>query len=245
MIRYISLILFVLAFGMLNGCNDNYEHLYESSELRKARDELEMTKIRNEIELKDAEHQIDLIAAKHNIKFAHYKGSKKSAEDEESYDSDPGIIRYNYAAVACLLKKLRVKLPKDNPILVASFVNLDNLNESSTFGRAVSEQIASALEQKGYSTIEMKLRTSVFIKKGSGEFLLSREISEISVKHRAQAVVVGTYAIARDRVYLTARVVDVSNSRILSSADYEVPMTRNVFKMLLKGTEGTENIDWL
>jgi TolB-like protein len=88
----------------------------------------------------------------------------------------------------------------------------------------------------------MKLRTTIFIKEGSGEFLLSRELSEISTKHNAQAMVVGTYAIASDRVYLTVRVVNAVDSAILASYDYNVPITRDVFKMLLKGREGA---NWL
>ena len=241
MIRYIILTLLASALVLLSGCNDSYERLYESAELRKAREQLEITKLRNQTELKNAEHKIDLIAAEYNIKFARYK-RKKYAEEEETYDKDPGIIIYNYSAVDYLLRKLRVKLPKDSPVLVASFVNLDNLSESSTFGRVVSEQIASQFKQRGYTTIELKLRTTVFVKKGAGEFLLSRELSDIGIKHRAQAVIVGTYATARDRVYLTARVVDVNDSRVLSSYDYEIPMTRNVFKMLVKNKD---NLDWL
>jgi TolB-like protein len=81
----------------------------------------------------------------------------------------------------------------------------------------------------------MKLRTNVFIRADSGEFLLSRDLAEISTKHRAQAVVVGTYAVASKKVYLTTRVINVSDGRVLSSYDYDIPITSDVFKMLLKG----------
>ncbi|MBN1392066.1 MAG: hypothetical protein JW947_04605 [Sedimentisphaerales bacterium] len=145
------------------------------------------------------------------------------------------ITSINYSAADSLLSRIPRELAKDAPVLVASFVDLDNLNESSTFGRVVSEQIASRFNQRGYATIEMKLRTDVFIREGSGELLLSREVSAISDKHRAQAVVVGTYAVASQRVYLTARVINVSDGRVLSSYDYEIPITSDVFKMLLKG----------
>jgi TolB-like protein len=141
----------------------------------------------------------------------------------------------NYKAADSLLNKIQPKLPKDSPILVASFVNIDDLDNSSTFGRVVSEQFASRFKQRNYTTIEMKLRTNVFIRADSGEFLLSRELAEISTKHRAQAVVVGTYAVASKKVYLTTRVINVSDGRVLSSYDYDIPITSDVFKMLLKG----------
>jgi len=141
----------------------------------------------------------------------------------------------NYKAADALLNTIHPKLSKDSPILVASFVNIDALDDSSTFGRVVAEQVASRFKQRNYSTIELKLRTNVFIREGTGELLLSREVSEISNKHRAQAVVVGTYAVASKRVYITARVVNAADGRVLSSYDYDMPITSDIFKMLLKG----------
>jgi TolB-like protein len=145
----------------------------------------------------------------------------------------------NYKAADALLNNIRPKLPKDSPILVASFVDIDDLDSSSTFGKVVSEQIASRFKQRNYATIEMKLRTNIFIRADSGELLLSRELSEISSKHRAQAVVVGTYAVASKKVYLTTRVINVSDGRVLSSYDYDIPITSDVFKMLLKNKSKT------
>ena len=223
-----TLSILVLIFCCLvSGCYDNSYDPYESYEVRRAKNEAEMKKIKNQSELDDVKHQIDMIAAQNNVWIV-----------QDSND----ILSTNHYAVDELLSKLPQALAKDSPILEASFVNLDNLKDSSTFGRVVSEQVSSRFKQKGYDTIEMKLRTTVFIKQGSGEFLLSRELSEIGNKHRAQAVVVGSYAAAADRVYLTVRVVNVRDARILASYDYTLAMTRDVFKMLLK--EKT-NLNWL
>jgi TolB-like protein len=244
MIKSLSLTLMVLACVVLIGCNQNRkspyeslyetkdlyetEDLYESSEVRKARDEAKINSIKKRSDIEIAELEVILSAAENNVILTRGR--------------EPDIAKANYTAVDALLKKLPIELPKDSPILVASFVSLDDLTESSTFGRVASEQIASRFKQKGYTTIELKLRTTVFIKKGSGEFLLSRELSDIGLKHRAQAVVVGTYAAASKKVYLTVRVVNVSDSRILNAYDYEIPMSRDVFKMLLKGKN---DFDWL
>jgi TolB-like protein len=207
---------------------DISESKYDSYELRKARDEAKMEILKNLTEREKAEHKTLLTAAENNIRLV-------DANDDV-------VTAANYKAAEYLIGKLPKDMLKDSPLLVASFVNVDNLNESSTFGRMVSEQISSRFKQLGYTAIEMKLRTAIFIKEGSGEFLLSRELSEISTKHSAQAVVVGTYAIASDRVYLTVRIVNAADSAILASYDYNVPMTRDVFKMLLKGKEG---VNWL
>lgn len=226
MIKCISLTtLLVLAFGLLNGCNESYESPY----VREAKEKAEIKKIHNQAERDDAEHKILLSAVENNVMMV-------------MPDYDVNLINANHNAVDYLLAKLPVELSKDSPILIASFVSLDDLSESSTFGRVVSEQIASRFKQRDYNTIELKLRTKVFIRKGEGEFLLSRELSDISNKHRAQAVVVGTYAVASTKVYVTVRVIKVVDSQILSSYDYAIPIDRDVFKMLLKGKN---NFDWL
>lgn len=203
---------------------DASESKYDSYELHKARDEAKIEQLKNLAEREKAEHEILLTAVQNNIRLV-------DANDDV-------VTAANYKAVEYLSGKLPKDMLKDSPLLVASLVNVDNLSESSTFGRMVSEQISSRFKQFGYTTIELKLRTTIFIKEGSGEFMLSRELSDIITKHRAQAVVVGTYAIASDRVYLTVRIVNAENSAILASYDYNVPMTRDVFKMLLKGREG-------
>lgn len=233
-----KLTLSVLICWALASCNetgktpkpalDISESKYDSYELRKARDEAKIEKLKNLAEREKAEHNILLVATENNIRLVDV--------------NDDVITSANYKAAEYLIKKLPKKIFRDAPILVANFVNLDDLKESSTFGKVVSEQISSRFKQRGYTVIEMKLRAEIFIKEGSGEFLLSRELSEIGTKHRAQAVVVGSYAAAADRVYLTVRVINVTDSRILASYDYNIPMTRDVFKMLLKGRE---DADWL
>lgn len=272
MIRYITLILLlVLVAGLINGCADlGFPDLETQMRRReKARVEVDIKAAKLQVAKAKSDAKISeirLLSEQRNnlIKYVtkHKDIEHKAilAIDQMEWDlqelakqcgikliRDTAIPKANYKTVDSLLKKLRkerVKLDKDAPILVASFVNLDDLSESSTFGRVVAEQIASRFNQEGYTTIEMKLRTTVFIKEGSGEFLLSREMEEISIKHRAQAVVVGTYAVGSERIYLTARVVNVNDGRVLASYDYSISISRDVFKMLLKGKDKGKP-DWL
>ena len=223
--------LLVLLCWFVSGCEeaaktpkspvDISESKYDSYELRKARDEAKMEQLKNLTERENAEHKVLLYAVENNIRLVDV--------------NEDVVTAANYKAADYLVSKSPKDMLKTSPLLVASFVNIDNLNESSTFGRMVSEQISSRFKQLGYTSIEMKLRSTIFIKEGSGEFLLSRELSEISTKHNAGAVVVGTYAFASDRVYLTVRIVNAADSAILASYDYNIPMTRDVVKMLLQG----------
>jgi TolB-like protein len=138
--------------------------------------------------------------------------------------ADTDLIATNHNAAESLLNLSSANLSKSQPVLVASFVDVDNLDSSSTFGRITSEQIASKLSQSGYPVIELKLRNNVFIKEQSGEFILSRELVNLSTEHDAQAVLAGTYAVGTNSVWVTSKLIRTTDGVILSSYDYVLPM---------------------
>jgi TolB-like protein len=142
------------------------------------------------------------------------------------------IVGTSHAAAAALIYSAGPTLKFDRPLIAATFVNIDELEQAASFGRIVSEQVASQFTQRGYAVIEMLLRNSVFIKQNGGEFLLSRELKHISSEHDAQAVIVGTYAIGRKKVYVTARLIRASDSVVLASYDYTLPIDTDVAFML-------------
>lgn len=148
---------------------------------------------------------------------------------------DDDIVLRSHEAARILVGSLRRAVPQDEPVLVASFVNIDNLQESSTFGRIIAEQVAGGLAQQGMKIIEMKLRQEgVFVKEREGEFLLSRELQVISEQHEAAAVLVGTYAVAGNIAFVTARIVQVSDSSVLAAHSYSLPLGYNTQSLLHK-----------
>ena len=150
------------------------------------------------------------------------------------------LIYASYSMADELESHLKDLISTDEPLLVASFVNINRLDQSSAFGRIVSEQIASRFAQNGYKIIEMKLRDrSVYIKEAKGEFLLSRDLKAISKMHNASVVIVGTYAEGYDTVYVSARMVLTSNSEVVSSSDRAIRMDFASMKALLR--DGNES----
>ena len=140
---------------------------------------------------------------------------------------ESSLLENNQAAGRELVKKSDGKLDKNRPIITASFVNLDKLSSSSSFGRISSQQVASQFTNSGYHVVEMLLRKDVYIKQEQGEFLLSRELKDISIKHNAQAVLVGTYVAGDYYIYVTTKMIDASNSKIISSHAYKIPCTKD------------------
>ena len=148
-------------------------------------------------------------------------------------DAEDNLMQANYGAVDQLLQGNAMvrTLNKHQPIIVASLVNIDDLN-SSRLGRMLSEQLATRLTKSGFSVVELKLRDSIFVKQLQGELLLSREIKDITLSHRAQAVLVGTYAVSNGRVYITIKLVGMGDNLVISAHDYVLPLNSNVRSLL-------------
>ncbi len=104
------------------------------------------------------------------------------------------LVAANYKAVDSMLKIARTSVGSKTPILVATFVDLDDVTRTSALGRVMGEMCAARLTQRGYKVINLKVRAdSVVIKSGQGEFLLSRDVNALSRDYGAQVVLIGTY----------------------------------------------------
>ena len=145
------------------------------------------------------------------------------------------LVQANYNGVEALLSSAKLPLDKNLPIVVATLVNVDALTESSRFGRALSEQIGAKFTKSGYSVVELKLRENIFVKQTEGEFLLSREVKDISRNHNAQAVVVGTYAEGRDYVYVNLKLIGIHDNMVMAAHDYVLPVDSNIKSLLRPG----------
>lgn len=141
------------------------------------------------------------------------------------------FIDTNYTAADTLLAQLRNRMP-GGTLLVATLVNIDALERSSTLGRLTSEQVSARFTQAGYQVVEMKFRNSVYMLQNQGELMLTREIHELARAHAAQAVIVGTYGESKDQVYVNLKVIQPSTNVTLAVHDYALPIDENIRTML-------------
>lgn len=144
------------------------------------------------------------------------------------------FVNANYGAADALIQQLSGRLVADKPLIMATVVNIDSLDQSSTLGRLISEQISTRMAQGGLKMLEMKLRNSVYLKRGQGEMMLTREIGEVAQNHNAQAVVVGSYAETSDAVFINVKVVQPQNNFVLAGHDYVLAKEGIVRSMLLQ-----------
>lgn len=144
-----------------------------------------------------------------------------------TYINDP-FIRTNYKAAEALISQLNTQVSTTNPIIVATLVNIDDLNNSSTFGRLVSEQISARFSQSSYKMLEMKFRGYVYMKQDQGELLLTREIKDVAQSHNAQAVIAGTYALSQNTVFVNLKVIQPNTNVVIAVHDYTFPLDSNL-----------------
>jgi TolB-like protein len=166
--------------------------------------------------------------------------AQQMSSRSDSWDSndslDDNLVAVSYTIADKLAENAARFIGPSDPLIVASFVNVNNLEESSGFGRIIAEQIASRFVQRGQKIIELKLRqNSIFIKEGKGEFMLSRDIRELSQTHNASAVVVGTYAEGGDRLYVSARIIRPTDNIVISAYDAGISMDPMAMNIMLMG----------
>ena len=142
------------------------------------------------------------------------------------------FITSSRSAVDALVQGMDMAQLGQTPVLVATMVNVNDLSRSAPLGRTLSEIYASRLSTHGFNVIEMKLRGNVYVREGTGELLLSREIRDIASNHNAGLVLVGTFSAATQYTYVSMKLVRTADSRIIRSYDYALPNERDVQRML-------------
>lgn len=153
------------------------------------------------------------------------------AQRERVEASSSAVVNAVSQAADRLAEALTARMEGGVRLVVASAVHVDDLSKSSTFGRALGEQLAARLAMRGHSVSELKLRSAIFVSKAGGELLLSRDVAEISASHKAKVVVVGTYAPAGGDVLVTLKAVDVATNQVVAGHTFAVPKA-DVWSML-------------
>ncbi len=148
------------------------------------------------------------------------------------------LAHANTFAGDALENMLRGRVNKTAGILAATMVNLDNLDETSSFGRLVMQQIGSRLGQYGYRVMDVRLRADMAINP-AGEFMLSRDIGKLmQSNYGAEAVLVGTYSVAAGKVYCSVRVLRLSDSAVIAAYEYYLPRKGDTARLLYGSGNG-------
>lgn len=130
-----------------------------------------------------------------------------------------------YKQLDLVLKSLSEQLLKNNnieqskKIVITSVVKLKELNQTTDFGRVISESLIDELYSKKFKIIDIRANKNLSMNK-DGEYFLSRDFKKISQKHGDVNVLVGTYSkFEYDNVVVNLRILNSLTAEVLSSAN--------------------------
>ncbi|GMT42792.1 MAG: hypothetical protein IEMM0002_1203 [bacterium] len=112
-------------------------------------------------------------------------------------------------------------------LLVSTFVDLDKLNRTNTFGRYIAEQLMGNLSERGFRVIELRAAKELMVLPNIGEMALTRNLEEMMNKYEADAIVLGTYKNLGDAVTVHSRMVIGENQEVVSVASMRIKVDEN------------------
>jgi len=120
--------------------------------------------------------------------------------------------------------------------LPASFVNQDNLDSSSAFGRYIAEQMFYELNQLGIPVREYRTMAHIKTRPEEGEFVMTRDMAQAARPRPAGLALSGTYYFDKHNVFVNARLFRTQDGMVLRTANMVFPQTPVTKAMLAKGT---------
>ena len=143
------------------------------------------------------------------------------------------LIEASYDATDELKDELTRKVPKDTLIVVSTLLNVKKKpNETSAFGRIISNQIATALHNSGYQIIALDLPIDLFKMEEDGELQLSDKDKAQLRKYQSVVLVGGVYAAGKQNAYVSLRAVNRFTKYVVASTDFSVVLGPDVKEML-------------
>lgn len=142
------------------------------------------------------------------------------------------MLTSNTYAGDALHKMLLLRMNSGGGILTTSLVNLHDFNDTSAFGRVVSQQVGSRISQYGFRVIEARLAATMTMNP-QGEFILTRETARLLENaYDANAVMVGCYSAQGSNVFISLRVARLSDNAIMAAYEYYLPREGDVSRLL-------------
>jgi TolB-like protein len=127
---------------------------------------------------------------------------------------------------------IRSKAGAPMSVVITTFVDLNDLARTSVLGRILAEKMIDEMNRQGFTVIELRRAQDLFVKKDGGEFILTRDVGELSKTTSASALLAGTYLATSNTIIINARLMDIKTPRVLATVSYEMNKTDEIEGML-------------
>ena len=138
------------------------------------------------------------------------------ARDKQEHVTSQNTLEATIASLATQMMQNK-KMRTNKPVIITSFVRLDQFKKTTEFGRIVSESLINELSNRGFNIIEFRGQMAVSVNE-QGEYFITRKTQRLKGKIPNTYVVVGTYSRQYGKVMLNARVIDNITGKIITSS---------------------------
>jgi TolB-like protein len=167
--------------------------------------------------------------------------AKKRVSPEMPLIKQTSIFQLTDIMAAELIKNARDGGLNISDSIITTFVNMDDLQSSSKFGRILSEGIGNGLFRRGINIVEIKTSDAISAQPRTGEIILSRDPAELDSLAGAKYVITGVYTVGLKSVSISSRIIELPNKKVISVASNEIIKTEDI-EELLKNNDNSEVI---
>ena len=136
---------------------------------------------------------------------------------------DPGVInQYTQFLAEQIARNRDTYNVSNNPIAITSFVNLENLKHTNKLGELLADNMIHEMQIRGFRITDFKSMPAIQVSK-MGDFVRSREARELRQEHNINLVLSGTYTNHEGGVIVNARMINIANGMVVSTAQTNIP----------------------
>jgi TolB-like protein len=121
-----------------------------------------------------------------------------------------------------LVKNSDVKNMDNGKMAVASFVDLEHYGKAGKLGKMLSENLVHDMQIRGFNVIDFKTMPTIEIGKG-GDYVFSTDVNKLQRNHEINYVLSGTYTKYHDGVMVNARLLELKDKKVKSTAQAFIP----------------------
>jgi len=127
---------------------------------------------------------------------------------------------------------------KTRTLAILSIVDIEDYKRTSDLGKRISENLIYEMQISGYKVLDYKATNSITID-DKGEYLFSRAIKDLKKQRKVTYALSGTYTRYRDSLSINCRIIDITTSIVVATANLSIP------KSILRKIDKKKNSnDW-
>ncbi|MBF0275376.1 MAG: hypothetical protein HQK84_09120 [Nitrospinae bacterium] len=151
-------------------------------------------------------------------------------------------MKHAATSLSLSLRK-RNTTPDQIRCIVTTFVDLNDLQETSQFGRTATEELMTALSNEGFNPLEVRIGRDLVIVDKKGEFLLTRKVKELTKKYNANSFVVATYSLIKKKaLYMNVRIIRAADMEVYAAVAEDIKIEEEpLISKMLRSSATTTN----